>query len=35
MAAMRIELQLKLLMISWHFLHHVTFVHIMWMSMTS
>ena len=34
-AAMRIELQLKRLMIIRHCLHLVTFVYIMWMSMAS
>lgn len=30
MTAMRIELELKLVMVIWHFLYHVAFVYIMW-----
>jgi len=32
---MRIEPQLKLVMVIWHCFHHVTFVYIMWMYMAS
>jgi len=35
MPAMRSETQIKLLMVVWLCLHHVTSVHFMWMSMTS